>query len=60
MIALMDENDAGRELLQQRRVEQAREAFLRHFGKQRQTLQLRQFVSTQAISSPAISGKIDV
>ena len=33
VIALMDENDAGWELLQQRCVEQAREAFLGHFGK---------------------------
>jgi hypothetical protein len=33
VIALMDENDARGELLQQRCVEQAREAFLGHFGK---------------------------
>ncbi len=33
VIALMDENDAGRELLQQRCFEQAGETFLRHFGK---------------------------
>ena len=33
VVALMDENDASRELLQQRCVEQAREAFLGHFGK---------------------------
>ena len=47
VIALMDEDDAGRKLLQQRRVEQACEAFLLHFGKQRQSLQLGQFVRTQ-------------
>jgi len=44
VIAFTDENDPVRELLQQCRVEQAREAFLLHFGKQRQSLQLGQFV----------------
>ena len=51
VIAFTDENDSIRELLQQRRIEQAREAFLFHFGKQRQGLQLDQFMRAQQARS---------
>ena len=51
VIALVDKDDTGRELLQQCRIEQACEAFFLHFGKQRQSLQLGQFVGAQQACS---------